>query len=57
MDNRAVYDMYFAEPLPEWAFAERAMSPEERSFYGEVCREICEAPSQGEAKELAGLAG
>ena len=38
--NRAVYDMYFAEHLPESMFARQGMSVEERCFYMEVCRDI-----------------
>ena len=53
IDNRAVYDMYFAEPLPESAFITDEMSAEERTLYSQVCQE---SGLDLSAREPAGVA-
>lgn len=40
VENRAIYDMYFAEPLPDAEFVTNRLSDDERELYAEVCQEI-----------------
>ena len=53
VDNRAVYDMYFAEPLPDSAFVTEPMSAGEHTLYRQVCQE---SGLESSAREPAGIA-